>query len=74
MNNDGITLIDRKEVLPGLPLRIFNFRQPNEIPHEHNFHELVLVRRGRGVHLTENGESPIRRGDVFLIPPGSLSE
>ena len=72
MNNDGITLIDRKEVLPGLPLRIFNFRQPNEIPHEHNFHELVLVRRGRGVHLTENGESPIRRGDVFLIPPGVM--
>lgn len=72
MNRDNIILLDRHDALPELPLRIFNFRQPDDIPHMHNFHELVLVRRGRGVHLTESGESPIRRGDVLLIPPGVM--
>ncbi len=65
-----IAMLDRRALLPELPLRIFNFRQPNDIPHTHLFHELVLVRRGRGMHLTANGGSPIRRGDVLLIPPG----
>lgn len=72
MKMDGIALLDSRRLLPELPLRIFNFRQPDDIPHMHNFHELVLVRRGRGVHLTESGESPIRRGDVLLIPPGVM--
>ena len=72
MDRDRIILLDRNELLPELPLRIFNFRQPDDIPHMHNFHALVLVRRGRGVHLTESGENPIRRGDVLLIPPGVM--
>lgn len=72
MSRDEIILLDRNELLPELPLRIFNFRQPDDIPHMHNFHELVLVRRGRGVHLTGDGENPVRRGDVLLIPPGVM--
>ena len=72
MQTDSIPLLDRREVLPEMPLRIFHFRQPNDVLHVHNFHELVLVRRGSGTHLTEDGAFPIRRGNVFLIRPGLM--
>ena len=64
--------LDRSALLPDMPLRVFHFRQPNDVLHVHDFHELVLVRRGSGTHLTETGESPIRRGNVFLICPGVM--
>ncbi|MBS1370775.1 MAG: helix-turn-helix transcriptional regulator [Lentisphaeria bacterium] len=72
MQADSVPLLDRRKVMPDIPLRVFNFRQPNDVLHVHNFHELVLVRRGCGVHLTEEGESPIRRGNVFLVRPGVM--
>ena len=72
MRTDSIPLLDRREIMPDTPLRIFHFRQPNDVLHVHNFHELVLVRRGSGIHLTEGGEFPIRRGNVFLIHPGVM--
>jgi AraC-like DNA-binding protein/quercetin dioxygenase-like cupin family protein len=39
--------------------------------HRHDFHELVLVVHGRGIHFTEHESYPIHTGDVFLIKPGS---
>ena len=72
MQTDPIRVLDRSEIMPDVPLRVFHFRQPNDVLHVHNFHELVLVRRGSGIHLTEGGEFPIRRGDVFLIRPGVM--
>ncbi len=59
------------ELLGNLPLRVFNFRQANDIRHRHHFHELVIVRRGSGIHVTDHGDYPIGHGDVFLILPGS---
>ena len=38
--------------------------------HDHEFHELVLVLKGSGVHFTDDESYPIYSGDVFLIPPG----
>lgn len=38
--------------------------------HDHEFHELVLVLKGRGIHFTKDESYPISVGDVFLIPPG----
>ena len=53
---------------PGL--KVFDYRQPFDIVHSHDFHEMVLVRKGSGRHLTEDGSYPIYRGDIFLIRPG----
>lgn len=39
-------------------------------PHDHKFHELVLVLRGSGIHFTREESYAIHAGDVFLIPPG----
>ncbi|NOY74725.1 MAG: helix-turn-helix domain-containing protein [Kiritimatiellaeota bacterium] len=38
-------------------------------PHDHDFHELVLVLRGSGIHFTKDESYAIGVGDVFLIPP-----
>ena len=43
-----------------------------EVIHRHDFFELVLVRSGGGGHVTESGESPLGRGDVYLIRPGNV--
>ena len=37
--------------------------------HLHDFHELVFVTGGRALHFTESEEYPVRKGDVFLVPP-----
>ena len=39
-------------------------------PHRHNgFEECIYVLRGSGVNHSENGEIPIKPGDIVLIPP-----
>ncbi|UKI34025.1 MAG: AraC family ligand binding domain-containing protein [Lentisphaeria bacterium] len=35
--------------------------------HHHNFDELVIVRSGEGLHVTENGTYRIHKGDTFMI-------
>jgi AraC-like DNA-binding protein len=37
--------------------------------HAHEFHELVVVTGGYGVHKTEREEYPVEAGDIFLIRP-----
>jgi len=37
-------------------------------PHDHAFHELVLVRAGRARHVTVEGETDLRPGRVILVP------
>ena len=49
----------------------WNYGQISEFMHYHDFHELVYVRSGSGIHITEEGRCPIHRGDVFLIKPYS---
>lgn len=41
--------------------------QPLYPPHNHDFHELVLVTAGTGEHTTECGSHPLMAGDVFLV-------
>ncbi len=36
-------------------------------PHTHEFGELVIVLRGRGLHITEYDSWPIGAGDVFVL-------
>ncbi len=52
-------------------LRVFDYHQPSEITHSHEFHEMVLVRNGNGLHVSDDGSYPIRRGNVFLVLPGA---
>lgn len=38
--------------------------------HGHDFDELVIIQRGRGMHFTEKDSSEISAGDVFIIRKG----
>ena len=38
-----------------------------EVPHDHDFCELVLVVKGYGMHCVDDGTYPLQAGDVFLI-------
>lgn len=38
--------------------------------HQHEFHELVIVWDGEGIHRNGEEEYRIRAGDIFLIKPG----
>lgn len=51
-------------------LAALDFHQGDEVWHQHSFHEMVLVRRGSGIHVTEEYRSRICRGDIFLVTPG----
>lgn len=57
---------------PGIRVLSKKYFLNTEVVHEHDFCELVLVRAGRGVHLTGEGDYPLVRGNVFLIRPGEL--
>lgn len=37
--------------------------------HQHDFYELVYVRKGNGLHGHNHRKYPIFKGDVFIIPP-----
>jgi len=56
---------------PGFPLTVYHdFRDTALDLHTHEFGELVYVRRGHGLHVTEAGNYPLEAGDVFYIPQG----
>ena len=55
-----------------LPLKVLKFDHQNTIDlHEHEFHELVLVVAGEGLHITASESYPLSAGDFFLIKPGN---
>ncbi len=43
--------------------------QTDLAPHSHNYHELVIITKGKGTHKSMGGEFSLGAGDVFLIPP-----
>ncbi len=50
------------------PLAVMRIADHRDIgPHDHAFHELVLIKEGTGRHVTEHGSYPLHVGDVFLI-------
>lgn len=56
---------------PELPVNILRRDpQPEFQLHSHEFSELVIVYAGRGIHFTDNGESALKAGDVFVINGG----
>ncbi len=38
-------------------------------PHDHLFHEIILIEKGTGVHVTAAGKQVLRPGDLFIIRP-----
>ena len=59
-------------ILPsGFPLEI-NLQYPQGAVslHGHDFDELVIIQRGKGIHFTERDCSEIVAGDVFIIRKG----
>lgn len=57
---------------PGMRVLSKKYLLASEVVHEHEFFELVLVRGGTGVHVSEHQERTLSAGDVFLIHPGEL--
>ncbi len=55
----------------GLSLEFSDYQgQPEEPEHYHDFHELVLVTHGSGIHLFNGERFEIHSGNVFLVVPG----
>ena len=64
----GTHLID-----PQLPLAIVHSAHHGPMePHTHDFHELVYIRRGRGIHHINGHPYPIIAGDLYLMRPGEF--
>jgi len=40
--------------------------------HGHEFYEIALVRAGSAIHITEEGECRLQRGDVIIVAPGQI--
>ena len=57
---------------PGIWVGSRKYFRQDEVVHEHDFFELVLVRSGSGLHVTEEGEYTIVHGNIFLIRPGCV--
>ncbi len=58
------------EEIGEIGLTVADYRQPFDVLHDHAFHEMVLVREGSGLHITDDYTTTIHRGDIFLILPG----
>ncbi|WP_288513872.1 helix-turn-helix domain-containing protein [uncultured Victivallis sp.] len=58
------------------PARLYlrSYGPDQEWPHSHEFHELVYVRGGSGLHVTEKESYQIYAGDIFWIRPGRMHD
>ena len=53
-----------------MPLRIKrHIDHTADVPHDHEFMEISLVIKGRGVHYSATGRRDIEFGDVFIVHP-----
>ena len=69
-NNNLITIKDFfRENNPGLYLHIYKEKNIDYF-HSHEFHEIIVVLKGTGMHITEETSFPIYSGDVFGVEPG----
>ncbi len=69
---EPIRFIPRAEFFDGnraVTLQMCEYAGGEDCFHYHEFHELVLVLDGSGLHVTREREYPIFPGDVFLIRP-----
>jgi AraC family L-rhamnose operon transcriptional activator RhaR/AraC family L-rhamnose operon regulatory protein RhaS len=58
-------------IYPGFPFFVGGARVADSFDiHDHDFAELVVIHKGRGIHSIENQDYPISAGDVYVIKPG----
>ena len=62
----------KSQSLVQLPFQLIFHNQKLTVRHDHDFHELVVVLRGMGLHCTERTQHHLSPGDVFVIPPGEM--
>ena len=68
----NITLSSRFFKPGQVPLALVRHHQEDTVHlHQHQFHELVVILKGEGVHATDTETYPIGIGDVFLVRPGT---
>lgn len=57
---------------PTFPLKVMRAAGGRYDPHCHDFHELVYVQRGGGVHVIDGQHYPMLRGDFYLMAPDDI--
>ncbi|MBR1614558.1 MAG: helix-turn-helix domain-containing protein [Treponema sp.] len=52
----------------------FEFRNPQPpFPvHSHNFYEIAIVYKGKGTHITPDGDIPFKTGEIIVVKPGQI--
>lgn len=53
----------------GLPFFIIRMERCNEVPHRHEFVQIVYMCRGKLKHVLNNNVFEVYKGDIFVIPP-----
>lgn len=55
-----------------LPLSVFyvDGDHPDKLFHDHKFVEIVIITRGKLIHIADKECCEIKKGDVLVIPPG----
>ncbi len=52
------------------PVLVFRYvDHPTKSLHDHLFHEVVLIEKGTGIHVTAAGRQTLRAGNLFIIHP-----
>ena len=68
----GVTirwLISEKDGAPNFAMRLFEIEPDGHTPyHEHEWEHEVLILKGTGSLVTEEGSSPFNKGDALFIP------
>lgn len=55
------------------PIRIHSgLAQPDYPPHDHEFAEICIVLSGSGLHVTGEGERPLKMGNMIVVMPGQV--
>ncbi len=60
---------EHRHFLNGYPVQAFTYRDYAIDMHSHGFYEINIVLSGSGFHRIQECRFPVRRGDVFVIPP-----
>jgi quercetin dioxygenase-like cupin family protein len=66
-------MLGPKQGAPTFVMRIFDLPPGAASPwHQHDWEHEVYVLAGKGLVVSKDGETPIRRGDAILIAPNEM--
>ena len=68
-------LVGPEDGAPNFHMRHFEVAPGGHTPHhQHDYEHEILVLRGRGVAVSEQGERPIGPGDVIYVAPNEVHQ